>query len=380
MDKNKNLIIIDNKDKTEDILSMDFKDNHIYIKYTNNNKVYRYRKEKVEIFDSLKELNPLDYIFYLDGKLLSNILKIQDFKKYFRVFYQNGWKSIYEVSRITFEKNCLINKSSLNTLEYLKDLSKSINTENDFLFKSYEKMKFISEESVLSKYLTPSEINSYEDTNKVIFPFGFNLSQEKAVIKALSNQISLIEGPPGTGKTQTILNIIANLIMRNKTIAIVSNNNSATKNVFEKLEKYDLSFISAFLGNKDNKEMFFENQNTKYPDFIKTKTDINLTSLMETITNEIEALRVMLANNNELSKLKQLKMDLKIEKKHFWDLYKKREDKINDYQKFDNFTSEDILSLWAEFESLQNSNKKTSFLFKLKLLIKYFNFHYIKTL
>ena len=58
----------------------------------------------------------------------------------------------------------------------------------------------------------------------------------------MENQISVIQGPPGTGKTQTILNIIANILMQGKTVQIVSNNNSATENVYEKLSssKYNL--------------------------------------------------------------------------------------------------------------------------------------------
>lgn len=49
----------------------------------------------------------------------------------------------------------------------------------------------------------------------------------------MENQISVIQGPPGTGKTQTILNIIANILMQGETVQIVSNNNSATENVYE---------------------------------------------------------------------------------------------------------------------------------------------------
>ena len=45
--------------------------------------------------------------------------------------------------------------------------------------------------------------------HQVLFPFGFNISQKNATEKALRNNASIIEGPPGTGKTQTILNIIA---------------------------------------------------------------------------------------------------------------------------------------------------------------------------
>ena len=86
---------------------------------------------------------------------------------------------------------------------------------------------------------------------------------------SLSNGISIVEGPPGTGKTQTILNIIANLMVQNKTVAIVSNNNSAVFNVREKLEKYGYGMVVASLGNKSNKETFFDNisEQTINPDF-----------------------------------------------------------------------------------------------------------------
>lgn len=70
----------------------------------------------------------------------------------------------------------------------------------------------------------------------LIYPFGCNASQKIAVSNAFENQISVIQGPPGTGKTQTILNIIANIVRQGKTVMVVSNNNSATANVLEKLE------------------------------------------------------------------------------------------------------------------------------------------------
>ena len=94
-----------------------------------------------------------------------------------------------------------------------------------------------------------------------VFPFGCNESQMKAVESALSSTISVIQGPPGTGKTQTILNILANLLMAGKTVAVVSNNNMATRNVCEKLGKpeWNLRWLVAELGNKNNKTAFFEN-------------------------------------------------------------------------------------------------------------------------
>ena len=65
----------------------------------------------------------------------------------------------------------------------------------------------------------------------LVYPFGVNESQLKAVEQAFSAQISVIEGPPGTGKTQTILNILANILLRGQTVAVLSNNNAAVENV-----------------------------------------------------------------------------------------------------------------------------------------------------
>ena len=67
----------------------------------------------------------------------------------------------------------------------------------------------------------------------LIYPFGLNESQLAAVEQAFRAQVSVIEGPPGTGKTQTILNILANILLRGQTVAVLSNNNAAVENVYE---------------------------------------------------------------------------------------------------------------------------------------------------
>lgn len=110
----------------------------------------------------------------------------------------------------------------------------------------------------LAKYLDSSLIQQNKKVQEYvpIFPFGCNNSQYKVVKSAMENQISAIQGSPGTGKTQTILNSFANILMEGKTVQIVSNNNSATEKVCEKLSspKYNLGFIAVTLGNSDNKK------------------------------------------------------------------------------------------------------------------------------
>ncbi|MFJ1298540.1 AAA domain-containing protein [Pseudomonadota bacterium AL_CKDN230030165-1A_HGKHYDSX7] len=96
-----------------------------------------------------------------------------------------------------------------------------------------------------------------ESVVDLIYPFGVNESQLTAVERAFEAQVSVVEGPPGTGKTQTILNIIANVLLRGKTIAILSNNNAAVENVYEKLGKFDLGYLVARLGSRQHRELFF---------------------------------------------------------------------------------------------------------------------------
>lgn len=151
-------------------------------------------------------------------------------------------------------------------LDYLISLAEhhfieKVDSTRDYaLGKGYKYIRYRYKKSVLSTYLGLKQPSAYSGSDLYFFPFGCNASQYQAVINALDNQVSIIEGPPGTGKTQTILNIIANLLIQGKTIQVVSNNNEAIRNIQEKLgkPKYELDFIVAMLGSKENQDTFHE--------------------------------------------------------------------------------------------------------------------------
>ncbi|MDN5103867.1 AAA domain-containing protein [Aliarcobacter butzleri] len=376
MDINKYLILINDVDKTEEIESFDINKNKVDVVFKSNNTKYPYSLDKVKIIENSVGVNINSCIVFSNGKQLFKITKILDFKSHLKVFFEDGSYRLYDKKHIKIEKNSLNNNRVNSVLEYLKSLAERLNNTDDkeevgFLDKQYKKMTFISEDSILSKYLSSGIIDTFENKSTIIFPFGFNLSQEKAVKNALTNQISIIEGPPGTGKTQTILNILSNIIMREKTVAIVSNNNAATKNVYDKLSSYDLSFISAFLGNKDNQEEFFNNQDTSYPNFVSEKTEVDFKKLYQEVSQDSKSLKEMLSTQNELALQKQLYEEFKVEKKHFLDYYEKKDKNIEYFKTFKKYDIDSILSLLAEFENIQLLNKKITLLFKIKNLIKY---------
>lgn len=65
-------------------------------------------------------------------------------------------------------------------------------------------------------------------------------SQNRAINQVLSGQSLVIKGPPGTGKSQTITNLIASLIARGKTVLFVAEKRAAIDAVLKRLEQVRL--------------------------------------------------------------------------------------------------------------------------------------------
>lgn len=97
-----------------------------------------------------------------------------------------------------------------------------------------------------------------------------NPSQIAAIAAAFNNTVSIIEGPPGTGKTETICNLLRMLLHKNKdvTIAVVSSNNEAVRNIIDNIE--DLKGNYAELGSIAKREAFFVTENLK-DDYVNSK-------------------------------------------------------------------------------------------------------------
>ena len=189
----------------------------------------------------------------------------------------------------------------------------------------------------------------------------------------MENQISVIQGPPGTGKTQTILNIIANILIQGKTVQVVSNNNSATENVFEKLSssKYNLGFIVATLGKSDNKTNFINNQKTNYPDFTSWKSDDIQDDFMQQVQEKSKKLKTVFDKQERLAQLNQELNRLKIERKYFNE-YLNETNVTVDYTKYKrSMKSNKWMKLWQECQSISEVNKDINFFLKLKFFFKY---------
>lgn len=329
MDLKDNIIIINGVDKTAQIDSIK-RDGYKYaIKFKNTNKVYSYSADKIVWVGNPVSIKFEGCNIFVNGRKEGNIEFINLFSansmKYYCIGYQSGFIHHYTDSEVDIRRSCLSEKAA-GVLDYLRQCaginSLGINEEENILegilSSIYSNIDFVDEQTAAAVYLNPNLGIKHTKIETPLLPFGCNASQVRAVKEALSNQISVIQGPPGTGKTQTILNIVANLLKADKTVLIVSNNNSATENIFGKLNKNGLGFLVAPLGNKENKEAFIANQpplNPELPSWNKTMKEINR-SYAEVKTN-LEQVEMVFEEQERLAVYQQELAEVKVEMSHF---------------------------------------------------------------
>jgi superfamily I DNA and/or RNA helicase len=115
---------------------------------------------------------------------------------------------------------------------------------------------------------TDDDIESPEAENLVPnIVLDADSSQYLALVKAASGQNLAIEGPPGSGKSQTIVNLIANSINSGKKVLFVAQKGTALDVVLSRLTSLNLeSLVLPLMGRKGDKVEFY--------DALKTRVDV----------------------------------------------------------------------------------------------------------
>lgn len=114
---------------------------------------------------------------------------------------------------------------------------------------------------ILAGVGAPDEQGSPEDYmidehpvgRRVVTPMPADSSQMSAIIDAVEGKSLVIEGPPGTGKSQTITNLIAMSIQEGKKVLFVSEKPAALDVVSRKLESIGLGLYTLYLHSAKTK-------------------------------------------------------------------------------------------------------------------------------
>ena len=385
MDTRRYMVIIKGVIKTSEIKSCDYNRNTQKwdVKFKKGKK-YSYIFSNVEILINPVVLNPNMYRISIEGREFFNVMSIYEFRSknnsYWHICFDNGCEKDYRRSDLHIVESCLTQSQSSNVFEYIKQIAGLSNIRNEetgekLLSKMFDKISFVGSDVALAKYLNPSSLQGKRTGCKYvpIFPFGCNNSQYTAVKNAMENQISVIQGPPGTGKTQTILNIIANILMQGKTVQIVSNNNSAIENVYEKLSspRYNVGFVVAALGSSKNKKLFVEHQDATYPDFSSWKTQEDSSVLQNGIAELSSQLKNVFDKQEKLACLRQELSQLVTEQNHFNQYIEESEVHIDSIKFKKKLSSKQWMLLWQECQLISEEKTTIGFWFKIKALFKY---------
>lgn len=380
MNLEKTMILIDQTDKTYEISSCTVnKQKGLWEVTFNNGGKYNYRYTRLKWINDPKLVEINDTKYFYNGGELKGVQKILDFGEHSRIFFENGRVKTYEKYLLEANTNALSNKSAIAVFEYLKRIAVQVGLKDEkngnLLSKQYEKIGFLSDRTALAVFLNPDKFTSKTfENDTLIFPFGCNSSQKQAVKMAMSNQVSIIQGPPGTGKTQTILNIISNILMQKKTVLVVSNNNSATENVFQKLSSPEsgLGFLAAPLGKSTNKKKFIANQTGIVPNIAGWELEIG-TSIAE--LNRIESLRAQIDElfwNKEQLAISQRELSAIELEKDYFDRYIKENGLETDcIVKLGNIKSKRFMQYLQECQFYIEKDMTFSFFFKIRGILFY---------
>ncbi|MDD6622779.1 MAG: AAA domain-containing protein [Bacteroidales bacterium] len=165
---------------------------------------------------------------------------------------------------------------------------------------------------LLKSFLTHSEFgNQIENlsVDELVTISPLDDSQASVVVHALSNRFTVVTGAPGTGKTQVILNIIANALMNNKSVLVASKNNKAVDNVKERFDKIDSSHYLLRFGKKE----YIRNQTI--PALAHIQNQLNaLKDQPDTLSSLLSQYSILTSKikdaKNKLSKIEELKISI----------------------------------------------------------------------
>lgn len=90
-------------------------------------------------------------------------------------------------------------------------------------------------------------------TRPLIFPLQSNIAQRRVARKAEQARLMVVQGPPGTGKSQTIANLVCDLVSQGKTILVTSHQNKALEVIEEKLPS--IEYLSMHLLKGENESL-----------------------------------------------------------------------------------------------------------------------------
>lgn len=219
------------------------------------------------------------------------------------------------------------------------------------------------EDNADKKNIYGTNMLSQEYVAKKIFPYDYrdivygdknNEKQNEAIFKAVTNDITYIWGPPGTGKTSVIGQIVKNLWGRHRSVLIVSHTNTAVDGAIQKIDKE----IRSCGWYKD--EMMYPilrigNAATKLPD--STTIETHIKKLGHELYEQKEKLEnIQAEKQKQLIKISDIIIKDNWRKENKLYLIKEILEDISNLEKYRYELEKEIRDINVEIKNKQNNN------------------------
>lgn len=206
---------------------------------------------------------------------------------------------------ISKDANNIINK--INELQSLGDL----HLIPDFFKKlfSIDGLEQTSELQTNSRQSTESQsLNGFN--HRSLFPLPYN-DEQFEIVKRLNEQDSVtVKGPPGTGKSHTIANLISHFVAQGKSILVVSHNAKALSVLKDKLPKsiqeLAVSLVNNGKGNENLKasvNAIIRNLSQRYEETKVAELEMQLTELEKKYADTLSEIYKTVQSNSKTFKI-----------------------------------------------------------------------------
>ena len=268
-------------DRTDSIEWVNPDNGIVRVQFKNGGQSFSYRHPRARLLENVSGFRSLksNELLKVKGEVWYPPLTIATFTDVYdgsysvvRFYRDNkviGKSRLYRPDDLTLLVSSVSTGDGADVFKYWKETAFMLDGD-DPTRPAFESIKFVHPDSVLSAYMEGSNSRTSEIRLPIILPFQSNADQKVAVERALSHRVSVIDGPPGTGKTETILNIIANILMiPGATVGVVSFGNAAVENVKDKLDEAGYGFVAARMGKKEYVTSFLADQGARASSIVR---------------------------------------------------------------------------------------------------------------
>ena len=169
--------------------------------------------------------------------------------------WQTVREKIAEQEGFEVVEDCVVASFSFTKYLMWKDLKDRLEDLKKNVFVSHLVDKPQEAYTQREQFLSPSELDQRVKPKDIFTPLNCDSSQLVAVEASTKSQDFVLEGPPGTGKSETIANIIIHNIALGRRVLFVAEKIAALQVVYRRIEKLGLGHLCLELhSNKANKK------------------------------------------------------------------------------------------------------------------------------